>query len=379
MIYIRSGAHVLELLQLLSVAGEFPMSGLSILGNPRTMRELIHRLEDRQEIEASWSGKRYCARLLSISGKRGPMRNIRLHKSALPLLDELHPAAMDYYLSAFRNHAFSGKRGDIERNHRVAETLAMMFSSGIEIRPYLLPRLQTEHIEPTVGDMPCFYPSRIVKKLDGDSMNKTGFTRMTGLLLKKGVGFAVYNTRNAVMKWHGDGELKAMQQCEDLARRNAGVDALCGAILFGRSGSVALDTLMETNKAGRRDCRIDRIYMAVHFAPLNNDGKRLLHLLTIPALQARLRSVLFPHRLQVNGFVECDCDAVDGGKYILSHLDGDLARLVRFRLAAIEDKERRYEAICYPWQLEYVKPFLGEHIELKLIDPARIAAALQRR
>ena len=84
MIYIRPGAHVLELLQLLSVAGEFPMSGLSILGNPRTMRELIHRLEDRQEIEASWSGKRYCARLLSISGKRGPMRNIRLHKSALP-------------------------------------------------------------------------------------------------------------------------------------------------------------------------------------------------------------------------------------------------------------------------------------------------------
>ena len=379
MIYIRPGAHVLELLELLSVAGEFPMSALSILGNQRTMRELVCKLEDKQEIEVSWSGKRYCARLLSISGKRGLMRNIRLHKSALPLLDELHPAAVDYYLSAFRNHAFSGKRGDIERNHRVAETLAMMFSSGIEIRPYLLPRLQTEHIEPTVGDMPCFYPSRIVKKLDGDSMNKTGFTRMTGLLLKKGVGFAVYNTRNAVMKWHGDGELKAMQQCEDLARRNAGVDALCGAILFGSSGSVALDTLMETNKAGRRDCRIDHIYTAVHFVPLNDDGKSLLRLLTIPALQSRLRSVLFPLRLQVNGFVECDCDAVDGGKYILSHLDGDLARLVRFRLAAIEDAEHRYEAVCYPWQLEYAKPFLGERIELKLIDPARIAAALQGR
>ena len=64
---------------------------------------------------------------------------------------------------------------------------------------------------------------------------------------------------------------------------------------------------------------------------------------------------------------------------ILSHLDGDLARLVRFRLAAIEDKVHRYETVCYPWQLAYVKPFLGERIELKLIDPARIAAALQRR
>lgn len=264
MIYIRPGAHVLELLELLSVAGEFPMSALSILGNQRTMRELVCKLEDKQEIEASWSGKRYCARLLSISGKRGLMRNIRLHKSALPLLDELHPAAVDYYLSAFRNHAFSGKRGDIERNHRVAETLAMMFSSGIEIRPYLLPRLQTEHIEPTVGDMPCFYPSRIVKKLDGDSMNKTGFTRMTGLLLKKGVGFAVYNTRNAVMKWHGDGELKAMQQCEDLARRKAGILLACllGSVLLLYLGGLLGQLLYNYEEWMRQDGMTGGVLMA---------------------------------------------------------------------------------------------------------------------
>ena len=379
MIYLRPGAHVLELLQLLSVAGEFPMSGLSILGNPRTMRELVHRLENRQEIEASRSGKRYCARLLSIRGKRGPMRNIRLHKSALPILNELYPAALEYYLAAFRNHAFSGKKNDIERNHRVGETLAMMLSAGVEMRPYMLPSLQADRIEATIGDMSCFYSSRVVKKLDGDSMNKTGFTRMTGLLLKQGVGFAVYNTRGAVMKWHGDGELKAMQQCEELARCNAGVDALSGAILFGVSGSVALATLMETNKAGRRDYRIDRIYTAVHFVPLDENGKSLLRLLTLPMLQSKLRSVLFPPQLQVNGFVECDCDAVDGAKYILSHLDGDLARLVRFRLAAMEDETHRYEAVCYSWQLAYVKPFLCERIELKSIDPARIAVALQER
>ncbi len=239
MIYIRPGAHVLDLLQLLSVAGEFPMSGLSILSDKRTLRELVHKLEERQDIEVSWSGKRYCVRLLTVSGKRGPMRNIRLHKSALPILEELHPKALEYYLAAFRNHSFTGKRGDIERNHRVGETLAMMLLAGIEMRPYMTPPLQNERIEPTVGE--------------------------------------------------------------------------------------------------------------------------------------------FPSRLQVNGFVECDCDAVDGGKYILSHLDGDLARLVRFRLAAVEDTEHRYEAVCYPWQLEYVKPFLGERIELKLIDPARIAAALQGR
>ena len=180
MLYIRPGTHALTLLQLLSVAGEFPVRALSILGSQRTLQELVHRLEDQHTIEVSWSGKQYCARLLSISGKRGPMRNIRLHKSALPILDELHPAALDYYLSAFRNHTFSGKRGEIARNHRVAETLAMMLASGIAMQPYLLPQLQTTRIEPTMGDRPCYYPSRIIKKLDGDSMNKTGFTRMTG-------------------------------------------------------------------------------------------------------------------------------------------------------------------------------------------------------
>lgn len=377
MLYIRPGTHVLALLQLLSVAGEFPVRALSILGSQRTLQELVHRLEDRHTIEVSWSGKQYCARLLSISGKRGPMRNIRLHKSALPILDELHPAALDYYLSAFRNHTFSGKRGEIARNHRVAETLAMMLASGIAMQPYLLPQLQTTRIEPTMGDMPCYYPSRIIKKLDGDSMNKTGFTRMTGLLLRQGVGFVVYNTRSAVMKWHGGGELKAMQQCEELARRNAGVDALNGAILFGQNGTVALETLMEARKAGYRDYRIDRIYPAVHFVPLEGAGKSLLRFLTIPALQARLRSVLFPPRLQINGFAEFDCDAMDNGKYILSHLDGDLARLARFRLAAMEDGAHRFEAVCYPWQLAYVRPFLGERIALKVIDLARIAAALQ--
>lgn len=57
MLYIRPGTHALTLLQLLSVAGEFPVRALSILGSQRTLQELVHRLEDRHTIEVSWSGK----------------------------------------------------------------------------------------------------------------------------------------------------------------------------------------------------------------------------------------------------------------------------------------------------------------------------------
>ena len=59
MLYIRPGTHALTLLQLLSVAGEFPVRALSLLGSQRTLQELVHRLEDRHTIEVSWSGKQY--------------------------------------------------------------------------------------------------------------------------------------------------------------------------------------------------------------------------------------------------------------------------------------------------------------------------------
>ena len=136
MIYIREQSHALMLLQLLNVAGEFPASSLSMLGSERTLRELVLRMSRKQEVRIGWNGHAYDAQLLCVSGKRGAYRTIRLHRSALPLLNELHPDALSHYLHAFRNHAFTGKRGDIERNHRVAEAIAMMLVSGIEAVSY---------------------------------------------------------------------------------------------------------------------------------------------------------------------------------------------------------------------------------------------------
>lgn len=376
MIHIRPGVYVYELLQLLSAAGEFPYSSLQILSPSRSLLDTVHKLSQWQDFQVEWSGKQYHARMLSVSGKRGS-KNLRLHRSALPLLDGLHPELLAHYLGAFRSHAFSGKRSDIERNHRVGETIAMMMAAGATAQPCLLPPLQAERIELTLGDTPCYYPSRLVKKLDGsDSMNKTGFTRLTGLLLRRGLGYAVYNTRSSVMKWHGAGELKAMLQCDELSRRNAGVDALTGAILFGADGATALATLLESGKGRTLDSRFDRVYQHIHFVPISGDGKRLLRLLMLPGLQERLRTLLFPPELIAFGRADCDCDAYTDGKYILSHLDGDIARLVRFRLAAYEDRTHRYELLCYPWQLGYAQPYLGERIEPRCIAMDAVERAL---
>jgi len=72
--------------------------------------------------------------------------------------------------------------------------------------------------------------------------------------------------------------------------------------------------------------------------------------------------------MRITGYADCDCDAMDNGKYILSHLDGDLARLLRFCRAAREDPAHRYEVLAFPFQAEYIKAVTEGILTIKCIE-----------
>lgn len=76
------------------------------------------------------------------------------------------------------------------------------------------------------------------------------FTRIVGAIFYPGGCYAVYNTRNAAMKWNGMGEFKALHSLTELARMNAGVQSIDSAILLGESYDTALTTLLESDKTG---------------------------------------------------------------------------------------------------------------------------------
>lgn len=113
----------IRLLLLLAIAGEYPMRSLHLLGSSRTLEDLVHRLGHVQDFRTSTGADLGSCKMITTSG-RGERRTIRLYKSALPLLQTLHPAALAHYLDITRNHRFSGSAEHIERNHRVAETVA---------------------------------------------------------------------------------------------------------------------------------------------------------------------------------------------------------------------------------------------------------------
>ena len=200
MITLRPGSHAYRLLLLLSAAGEFPTRSMRLLGSVRSLEALVYRLEHTQQFRNESGANLGSCKMLSVSGKRD-RRTIRFHKTALPLLNTLHPAALEQYLALSGGHRFSSSTGHVQRNHRVAETLAMCMGAGIEFRPYALPVLQKQRIAQVVPPAPALYIAKSLKHLDSTEMNKTIFTRLTGALFAHETCWAVYNTRSAVMKW----------------------------------------------------------------------------------------------------------------------------------------------------------------------------------
>jgi len=230
------------------------------------------------------------------------MRTIRLNKSALGILRDIHPGALDSYLSAFPDNRFTGDPYHILRNHRMAEAIAMSTAAGIETAPYVLPRLQKEAIRLVIPETPSYYVARHFKKIFAAELNKTIFTRVVGLWFCSGGCYAVYNTRDAVMKWSGLGELKARQDLSEIVRMNAGMEEVTSALLFGNSADVALQTLLESDKSRKRDIRFDKIYHSIHFIPMNQDGMDLLRILTLPDWREKLLGVLFKPEMRPKGY-----------------------------------------------------------------------------
>ena len=206
-------------------------------------------------------------------------------------------------------------------------------------------------------------------------MNKTMFTRMVGAIFSNHKCFAVYNTRNSVMKWNGMGEFKARHNLIEIARMNAGINDVDSAILFGQSDKILLDTLMVNETNHRLEFRFDGIYRHIHFVPLNEYGIRLLKLICMKDASKMFIDILFESDSLANGLGSFEYDAYINNKYILCHLDGDVARLIRFK-EAISVNQYDSEVICFEFQADYLRAFLNGLAKIKVLEMSLVETEL---
>ena len=363
---LKPGSQLYRLISLLSVCGEFPVKSLDLLGNKRLYRRVVSQCTVPVTVQNPITKETISLPKIFILTGKGRLKSIRLYKGARPILTWIGEGK--YYDSICYGYNMPMTLAHIDRNHRVAETLAAFMDAGFYYLPHTLPRLKSEGINCIITTQPLAYPSRMLKFSDVGEVNKTGFSRITGAVFAGGDCYAVYNTRNAVMKWSGEGETKMKVNLNLLSIVNSGVDhARLPMLFFGASQEVAFRSMLAMRKATNARSRFDMFYPRIHFVPLNRYGARFLKFISIPGWREHLLELLFGED-QIARHTSFEYDAKINGTYILSHLDSDLCRLNRFREAIIDDPDEKYEALCFEWQYDFVKKFLGDLAKVTVIS-----------
>ena len=363
---LKPSSQLHRLISLLSVCGEFPVKSLDLLGNKRLYRRVVSECTIPVTVQNPTTKETLSLPKIFILTGKGRMKSIRLYKGARPILTWIGEG--EYYDSICYGYNMPMTTAHVDRNHRVAETLAAFMDAGFYYLPHTLPRLKSYGINRIITTQPIAYPSRMLKLTDNGEGNKTGFSRITGAVFAGGDCYAVYNTRNAVMKWSGEGEMKMKVNINLLSIVNSGVDhARLPMLFFGASQEVAFRSMLAMRKATNVNLRFDMFAPRIHFIPLNRYGARFLKFISIPRWREYLLELLFGED-QIVKLTSFEYDAKINGTYILSHLDSDLCRLNRFREAIIDNPDEKYEALCFEWQYDFVKKFLGDLAKVTVIS-----------
>ena len=363
MITIRPGSHVHTLLTVLSFVGEYPVTALGLLGSVRSYKDLIHRLTMPQEFQVNGKVERFTCRLLTVSGK-GKRKTIRLHKSALQLLKYWDEDAYDNYMYEFDEHTFSGNARHVERNHLVAEAAVMCMKAGIEANPLYTPEVMADEVRRLRLTEPCFYFARELKRVNDYEVNKIRFTRLAGAIVYPGGAYAVYNYREEMLKWMGEGEVKIKHHLHTIFTPMISYEFPLreAAIIFGADYDVALNMLKEMKETQKMDNGLFHTYKDIFFIPMDDFGVRLLRVLTTWNWQERILNALFDPKVRSYNRGSFTYDAHENGEFQFSFLDGNIWRLFRFR-EAILNRKGKFKIICYPEQMAFLQAYFGELAE----------------
>ena len=376
MFRITPSSQVTKLITILAVVGEFPFDARGLLGSERYFNNLIYKHTKADDYALPNTDTIIHCQLFQLSG-RANLKSIRFHKSGLQILKHLDLAAYQHYLETYDNHHLRTNEDRIIRNHRIAEATVMCLNAGIEARLHLIPRLTKQRHQVLSFNEPAFYISKQLKKTDPDGFNKTKYARIVGALFYQTGCYAVYNLRDALMKWKPESELKVRLDLTDICSMNTANREVKSAIFFGASYQTGLRVLQEWKES--RDGRklFTSVYQHIHFIPIDSFGVKLLQILTLPDWNECLLRLFFRHSERTFGYGEFPYDADVNGTCFLSFLDSDFARLYLFRDNIRNYPDRKWSVLCFRHQVRFLREYLGPEANLRIVRIEQVMELLK--
>ena len=129
----------------------------------------------------------------------------------------------------------------------MAETAVMCLRAGIESRPGIAADLMSMEVRLLRVSSPNFYLARELKQVNDYELNKIRFTRLAGAIVYPGGAYAVYNNRDQMLNWMGEGERKIRNHLHSIftPMQSFSYPLRQAAVMLGNSYDVALDMMEE--------------------------------------------------------------------------------------------------------------------------------------
>ena len=374
MIIFNINTRVYNLISLLCVTGEYPVASLGILGDRTCYRRLVTNMCKMQTYHNSETGEKITCRALNISGK-GKLKTLRLTKYALPLARWVEGA--EFYTETHLKNNRSSNEQTVERHHRMAEAVAIIQQSGFEYRPWYLPKIQIENHQCSVIDKPSYFLPKVFRGNISNPSQKYTFSRVVGTLMTPNKTLMVYNTRNAIMKWDGQGESRTKINVEDFSYRNTKKGEIDSAIIMGQNLNYVLGLIYQTENQYRSASIFHKsdlltMFYNIHYIPLNQFGAKLIQLLTLQNCHNYILSLIYNDESLKHGSMSLNYDIYNNGVYTLSLLDYDMRRLIlvksEIKTLIKEGKPFIYQILCFPEQIDELYQYLGDYVEYLTVN-----------
>jgi hypothetical protein len=291
------------------------------------------------------------------------------------------------YMDEYDNHNFSGNARHINRNHLLAETAVMCLRAGVEVNPLDTPDMLEDDIKMLRCTNPFFYFAREVKRAYKEEMNKIRYTRLAGVLTLQDGVYTVYNLRNEVPNWMGEGESKVLWHMESMFYpiREEEHPYHRSALMFGENYDVALSLMQTIRETKKLDYGLFRSFFRIRYIPMNDFGVRFLRLVTSDNWRENLLLSLFEPKQCTTSWGGLSFNVFVDGIDTYCFLDGDIRNLFNFRDTILMRNEgmlpsgtvRGHKVICYPEQLAFVQEFLGDLAEYATVTMDAVENALE--
>ena len=377
MITVLNGNRIDMLISVLSIATEYPVQSLKLLGSEQTYRNLVYALTGEQALVNADTGEVLQTKLCTISGKV-PNRTIRFYKKGLELLKWF--GLYEWYMEYSFGHNLPSFNISVRRNHCIAETLAVMARSAVEYRPQALPRLRADEWGQRLPSTPVFYTSKYIKHLYQNNTKETIYTRLVGALFFGSEYYCVYNARKELLNWDTNSETKTRVMVKEIAGLNTMAKDMNSAIIFGESMDVMKRNLEELRKEENRkkqnSSHLDKVYKNVHYIPLTEEGIRQFQIFLVHNWQEKILSVLYQDFERSYGKGYFDYDAIVDGVYSFSFLDGNIVRLLKF-MGEMHRQDKQFEILCFDFQEEFLRNFLDDRIMIYPVAMEDVEKALK--